>query len=175
MMKRWVILLMIVLAVLGIDQLSKEWVINTIPPYTSTEPIPALSPFFRLTHSFNTGAAFGMLPDAGNLFLVLAVVIVGVMLLFYWNVPLEGWPTRAGIAMIIGGALGNVVDRLRHGHVTDFVHFTVGDIISNVSNLADHAIVLGVIIILIDGFRLERIEKQQANAQSATTDDIKAE
>ncbi len=172
-MKRWSLLFFVAFTVVLIDQLSKEWVIANIPPYASQSPIPALSPFFRLTHSFNTGAAFGMLPNAGDLFLVLALLIVVFLVFFYRRIPAAGWPTRVGIALVIGGALGNVIDRVRHGHVTDFVHFTIGDIISNVSNLADHAIVLGVFIIIADSFRLERIEKQQS-AQATHEEELES-
>jgi signal peptidase II len=166
MARRWLTLIGIVVLVAGIDQVTKEWVIANIALYESITPIPALGDFFRLTHSFNTGAAFGIFPDAGDLFLVLSILIVFVLCYFYQRIPAEGVFTRVGVGLVIGGALGNIIDRIRHDHVTDFIHYTIPDLISNVSNLADHAIVLGVLLIIADSFRLERIEKKQTAPQS---------
>jgi signal peptidase II len=159
MRRRWVLLLALVAGVSAVDQVTKEWVIADILPYTSVEPIPALADYFKFTHSFNTGAAFGILPNSGDLFLILATIIVVVLLFFYSRIPAAGYPTRFGVGLVIGGAIGNIIDRIRHGHVTDFIHYQIPDMFSNVSNLADHAIVLGVIVIIIDSFRLERLEK----------------
>lgn len=163
---RWGLLLGLAALIVLIDQVTKEWIIRDLALYESSEPIPALSDVFRFTHSTNTGAAFGILPNSGDLFLVLALGIVLALLYFYPRIPAAGLPTRVGVALVMGGALGNVIDRLRHGHVTDFIHYRIPDLISNVSNLADHAIVLGVIVIVLDSFRLERLE-----AQANTADD----
>lgn len=165
-MRRWIFLLIIAFFVVSIDQLSKEWIIANLFPYEVRTPIPALGDFFRITYSTNTGAAFGIFADAGDLLTVLALVIVAVLLYYYARIPAHGWPTRWGVALVIGGALGNVIDRLRHGHVTDFINYAIPDLFSNVSNIADHAIVIGVIIIIADSVRLERIEKA-AKAQEA--------
>ncbi|MFW5692064.1 MAG: signal peptidase II [Chloroflexota bacterium] len=172
MKNRWLMLLLLAGMVITVDQVTKELVIANLALYESVEPIPALSDYFKITHSFNTGAAFGILPNASDLFLGMALLIVLTLLFFYGRIPPEGWVTRMGVSLIIGGALGNVLDRIRHDHVTDFIHYQIPDLFSNVSNLADHAIVLGVILIFIDSFRLERLERQRAataQAEETTT------
>ncbi|MFN8374204.1 MAG: signal peptidase II [Anaerolineae bacterium] len=156
MVRRWLLLLMVAAVVIFIDQFSKWVIVNTLQPY---EFVPLLPPFLYLTFSANTGAAFGFLPDAGTLFLVLAVVIVGIMLFTYPRV--EAQVTRIAIGLVIGGALGNAIDRLHYGHVVDFVHIVVPGIISNVSNFADHAIVIGVLTFAVQNWLEERREKQR--------------
>ncbi|TVR24444.1 MAG: signal peptidase II [Anaerolineaceae bacterium] len=170
-MKRWISLFITVFFVVGIDQLSKEWIITNLFPYEVRTPIPALGDFFRITYSANTGAAFGMLSDRGDLLTVLALVIIAGLLYYYARIPARGWPTRWGVALVIGGALGNVIDRLRHGEVTDFINYAIPDLFSNVSNLADHAIVLGVIVIIADSLRLERIERAEKAEKARTIEE----
>jgi signal peptidase II len=139
----------------------------------SRQPIPALAPFFQITRSENTGAAFGFLPQVGDLFLVIAVVVVSAMIYFYPRIPAQAKLTQFGIGLICGGALGNALDRLEYGLVVDFIHYQIPGIISNVSNLADHAIVLGVMLIFMDSWLTERAKKRtdspalQASDESA--------
>lgn len=164
MKSRWGIFTLLVIAVCLVDQLTKAWVIENVAPYSSITPIPALSPFFSLTHSYNTGAAFGIFPQSGDLFLGLSVLIVIGLTIFYSKLPPIATYTRIGIALIVGGALGNMIDRIQHGHVTDFIYYTIGSF-GNISNIADHAVVIGVLIVILDSLRLERIEKQTAERE----------
>jgi len=166
MKRRWLLLVTLMISVFAIDQISKEIVIQNLNQYESAEPIPALADYFRFTHSYNTGAAFGIFPEGSEVFLILSVGIVIGLLWFYPRVPDAGWLSRIGVGMVIGGALGNIVDRIRHEHVTDFIHYTIPGVTSNISNLADHAIVIGVLLIVIDSWRLERLEKQQEAAHA---------
>jgi signal peptidase II len=155
-MRNWLFLLVVIALVLVVDQISKQVIIQHLAVGETRQPIPALSPFFQITHSYNTGAAFGFLPEAGDIFLIIAIIITGAMIYFYPRLPQEAWATRFAIGMICGGAMGNALDRLLYGHVVDFIHYQIPGLISNVSNIADHAIVLGVIIVLIDSWRIER-------------------
>jgi signal peptidase II len=141
--------------VLALDQAAKAAIVASFALGESRTPIPALDPFFRLTYSLNTGAAFGFLPDAGNVFLVLALVITVGLILFYPRIPASARLARFGLALVLGGALGNAVDRIAVGAVIDFIHYTIPGVISNVSNLADHAIVAGVFLTFIDAWRTD--------------------
>jgi signal peptidase II len=161
--RHWTLLLIVAVGVLAFDQFSKWVITNTIQPYDS---VPLLPPVLYLTHSFNTGAAFGVFPDGGIIFLFLAVVIVIFMLFTYPKVKSQ--ISRVAIGLVIGGALGNVADRLQYGHVIDFVHIVVPNIVSNVSNFADHAIVLGVLIFAAQNWREERHEKQRKAIEDDT-------
>jgi signal peptidase II len=161
-----------VLGILAVDQASKRLIIDNLALGETREPLPAISDFFQITHSINPGAAFGFLPQASDLFLVIAIVVVLGMFYFYPRLPEEAHPTRIGMGMLCGGALGNAVDRLVYGHVIDFIHYRFPPIgISNVSNFADHMIVMGVIIVLIDSWRLDRIQQRktaEAEAEAET-------
>jgi signal peptidase II len=125
------------------------------------QPIPALAPFFQITRSHNTGAAFGFLPQVGDLFLVIAVVVVIAMLYFYPRIDERAVLQRIGAGLICGGALGNALDRIQYGLVIDFIHYQIPGIVSNVSNIADHAIVVGVVFIFIDSWLKDRAEAQK--------------
>lgn len=153
--RRWLLLIVIASAIALIDQLAKSLVLERLVPGQTYVPIPALEAYFRLTFSYNTGAAFGFLPQAGDFFLLLALVIIVALLVFYPRIETNAWLTRVGIALVAGGALGNAIDRLIHGAVIDFVHLQIPGLVSNVSNLADHAIVIGVALILIDNWFIQ--------------------
>lgn len=174
MRRHWISLFAIIVVVVLIDQISKRLVVDNLIVGQPTQPIPALAPFFQITYSHNSGAAFGFLPQVGDLFLVIAVVVVSAMIYFYPRVPHNGRLTRIAIGFICGGALGNAADRLQYGVVIDFIHYQIPGLISNVSNLADHAIVLGVILIFIESWLLDRKQKDPApvTAEDSQTDSI---
>lgn len=153
---KWILLVVGIITILAMDQVSKRWVVDSLLVGQSVRPVPGLYPFFQLTYSQNTGAAFGFLPQAGDVFLVIAVIVVIAMVYFYPRVPVSARVTQVGIVMICAGALGNALDRLQYGFVVDFIHYQIPGLISNVSNLADHAIVIGVALVILDGWRTER-------------------
>jgi signal peptidase II len=157
-------LFVLIAAVIAVDQLAKRWVVDNLRVGESVQPIPAFAPFFQLTRSQNTGAAFGFLSQAGDIFLVIAMIVVVVMLYFYPRIPDNGRLSRIATGLICGGALGNAIDRLTYGHVIDFIHYQVPNLISNVSNPADHAIVLGVILLFIESWRSERARADELAA-----------
>jgi signal peptidase II len=158
-MRKWLLLAGIIGVVLLIDQATKAWVVMRLAMYESFVPSQALLPFFRVTRSFNTGAAFGFLanlPFASAMFTVVALAVCGVLVWSYRHLQAHQRLAQVAIGMIIGGALGNLIDRLRYDHVVDFIHYTVPGVIENVSNLADHAIVLGVGLMILASWRDER-------------------
>ena len=153
MRRNWLVLVLTIIAVLGVDQATKRLVVDSLELYESVVPVPALYPYFQITHVANTGAAFGLLQGAGSLFMIIAPLVVLALIYFYPRATT--WASRIAIGLICGGALGNVLDRIEYGHVVDFIHYQIPNLISNVSNLADHAVVLGVIVIFIDSWRTE--------------------
>ena len=155
---RWLLLFAVTGTVLGVDQSAKTWVLNNLELGESWEIIPAIAGIFKVTRSYNTGAAFGMFPFASDFFLVVALVTTIVFIISFAKLPAGAIGSRIAIGLIMGGALSNGLDRLRFDQVTDFFHITISPSISNISNFADHAIILGVIVLLIDQYRLERAE-----------------
>ncbi len=176
-MLKWFILVGAVMFAVLVDQASKGWIVENLELYQSVQPIPALAPFFQLTRSTNTGAAFGILPSAGNVILLLAFVIIGVMLWHFRSTPPGGVFLPLATGIVIGGAIGNVIDRLQQGHVIDFIHYQIPGVVSNVSNLADHAIVGGVLLIIGESYLRERRLKAEhsggMNGAESRTDSAK--
>ena len=150
----------IMAVILLLDQLSKYLVETRIPLYSYWAPIPALENLFRLTHTANTGAVFGLFQGTGMFFAALAVFVAGAIIYFNLTLPGGQWLLRIALGLQLGGALGNLIDRLRQGHVTDFID--VGP--WYIFNIADMAVVGGVILFGIVLIREER--KQQKNAPS---------
>lgn len=117
-------------------------------------PVPVL-PFFNLTLLYNTGAAFSFLSDAGGwqrwFFILLALGVSGVLL--HWLRRLEPgqWRMGCALALILGGAIGNVIDRIWFGHVIDFIQLYYKDWYWPAFNLADSAITVGAVLLIWDG------------------------
>jgi signal peptidase II len=153
LLRRWLILLAIILVTLALDQLSKRAVIDNLLLGETQRPIPALAPFFQITRSENRGAAFGLFAQVGDIFLILAVIIVAGMIFYYPRLPEGAQLSRLAFGLVCGGALGNALDRLQYGAVIDFIHYSIPGVVSNVSNLADHAIVGGVLLLLWESWR----------------------
>ncbi|MCY3779130.1 MAG: signal peptidase II [Chloroflexi bacterium] len=168
-MRKWIILAGARAATLAADQTSKRWIVSNLELYESARPIPALAPLFQFTRSSNTGAAFGILPMAGDLFLLIALLIVAGLLWHFRETRPEARLAPFAIGLVIGGAFGNMLDRLQYGHVVDFIHYQIPNVISNVSNLADHAIVLGVLLVIAESlWRENRERRPTAQADDST-------
>lgn len=151
---QWAALLGSAFIVLAIDQGAKAWVTSRLAFGESLTPIPALADYFALTPSVNRGAAFSIFPQAGDIFLIIALLMIGGILIFYRRIPAGHWVERIALGILLGGVSGNAIDRIRLGYVVDFVHLQAAFLhLSNVSNLADHAIVLAIAILFIVQWR----------------------
>jgi len=153
---RSVVFFLAALLIVTADQLSKTWIRTNLAVGQS---IPEVG-FLRLTHVTNTGSAFGLFQGQTFLLAIVALVSVVVLLLyallFYRRFPfLDNWLTWVGLSSILGGTVGNLIDRLRLGHVTDFIDFGFWPAF----NLADSAVVVGVIIFACSLFPLARAGK----------------
>jgi len=142
----------VAVAVLALDQATKAIVARTLAPHAT---VPLL-PFFALTYVRNTGAAFGVFAAAPAslrlpLFLLVTVVAVAALVSFLRRTPV-GQPWLVGaLGAILGGAVGNLVCRLRYGEVIDFLDLHWGDLHWPAFNVADSAITVGVAIVLLSG------------------------
>ncbi len=103
------------------------------------ESIPVVPPVFYFTYIMNPGAAFGFLAYQTHVFIIVTVLLIAGMLLGYRKIPPDRVLLRSGMGMIVGGALGNLADRLRYGLVVDFLDLRVWPVF----NVADTAIVIG--------------------------------
>jgi len=154
---RWVIPLVAVIVV-ALDQLTKAWVLRVLPENTAWAPIPALARFFTITHVTNTGAAFGIFKDRSFLFVLIAIVVSIAIIAYSRYLPHGRFWVRFSLGLQLGGAVGNLIDRVRFGHVTDFINVGIDDLRWPTFNIADSAIVVGVILLALIVFT-EREEK----------------
>ncbi len=138
--------------VLVLDQWSKAWVLKTLPEHI---PVPVIEGFWNWYRTYNTGAAFSFLADAGGwqkwFFVTLAFAISGLMVWMLARTKRSDWRSAMPLALVVGGAVGNVIDRLQHGHVIDFVQWYVGEHYWPAFNIADAAVVGGAIGIALFG------------------------
>ncbi len=142
------------------DQWTKYLVRTLIPLGESWTPWLWLEPYARIVHWQNTGAAFGMLQGFGLVFTILAFVVAIVILYYFPRVARSEWLIRLAMAMQLGGAVGNLIDRLTQGTVTDFV--SVGTFA--VFNIADACISIGTVLLILAVWLSERREKKLAQA-----------
>ncbi len=126
--------------VILLDQVSKLLVRSHM---TEMESIPIIGNIFHLTYVMNTGAAFSMLPNQTLTFIIITCLAVVISLFFYYRVDRKRVLLRLGIALEVGGAVGNLIDRIRFGSVVDFIDFRIWPVF----NLADFTIVVGVALI----------------------------
>jgi len=138
-----------VLAIVA-DQLSKWWVLATTFP---GQRVPVIDGFLYRTLAFNRGAAFSFLADGSGwqrwFFVLLAIGICVALVVWLARTPRRDWRTALPLALIIGGALGNLVDRIHAGQVTDFVLVYFGDWAYPAFNVADSCITVGAVMLVV--------------------------
>lgn len=146
----WLLLSVVVIA---LDQWSKLWALGALQP--EGMPHAVIPGLLNWVLTFNNGAAFSFLNDGTGwqrwFFVLLALVISGAMVVWLQRTPRRDWRTALPVSLIIGGALGNLIDRLHAARVTDFVQVYHGDWHFAVFNLADSAISVGAVILLLFG------------------------
>jgi len=147
----------IVLVTLLLDQFSKYIITSRM---LQGESIPVFPPVFYITYILNPGAAFGILANRTTFFIVLSLLVIVGVLVFHRYLPKERTLMCLASGLVVGGALGNLIDRVRLGRVIDFLDFRVWPIF----NLADSAIVIGVLLLIIDLWRNEKVEQQRVDA-----------
>jgi len=133
-----------------LDQITKVIILKNIPLHHSVTVIPR---FFNITHIHNPGGAFGFMASQNSsvrnlLFLFLSSLAVCFVFYFYKNTPRTHPLLATGIALIFGGAIGNLIDRIRFGKVVDFLDFYIGTYHWPAFNVADSAITVGIIIFI---------------------------
>jgi signal peptidase II len=164
-LRDYLFLFVIAAGIVLLDQLTKSAVRASLLIGESWSPWEWLAPYARIVHWHNTGAAFGMLQNLGNVFRNLAVIVAIAIIYFFPQVPREEWPLRIAMGLQLGGALGNFTDRIMRGSVTDFI--SVGKF--PVFNIADSSITIGVAVLIIGMWIRER-QQQHDNLEEATNE-----
>jgi signal peptidase II len=146
------ILIFILLAVV-LDQAIKIWVDTTLPLH---EAVP-VAPFFYLYRTYNLGVAFSMLAGMDGWFIVGMRIVIVIFVVWLWRrTPADHRFAHTGFAMIVAGAIGNLLDRFLYGHVIDYVLFHTGSWSFAVFNLADSFISVGAALVILDEFLRSR-------------------
>lgn len=130
-------ILLLALAIVLIDQLSKFYIQAHMMPNMS---IPVIQDVFHITYILNPGAAFGLFEHQTIVFVIIAILMIAAVIYFYPQIPRQYRLLRFGIGLMVGGAIGNVIDRIKTGYVVDFFDFRIWPIF----NVADMGIVCGV-------------------------------
>lgn len=146
----WLLLSAVVIV---LDQLSKWWALVALQP--AGLPHPVIPGFLNWTLAFNTGAAFSFLANSAGwqrwFFVLLAVAISAVLVVWLSRTPRRDWKTAMPLALIVGGALGNLVDRLHAAQVTDFIQVYYRQWSYPVFNVADCGITVGAVMLVAFG------------------------
>jgi signal peptidase II len=163
---QWLLLLGVAALTILADQVSKAYVVAHLRRGESWMPFSAIEPVFRLTHTRNTGAAFGMFPQGGMVFLIIAVVVSAFIVYYYRQIPAGAWLLRLALGLQLGGALGNVIDRIQRGYVVDFFDVSFWPVF----NVADSCIVIGVALLALQMLREEYRARQQGHGTDKRND-----
>jgi signal peptidase II len=174
----YAILLLIAAVIVTIDQLAKVWVRANIPLGGDWLPsqLAWLMPYARIRFWYNSGAAFGIFQNGNLVFMVLAIIVAGVILYYFPRTSRKDWWLRLALVLQFSGAVGNLVDRIQFGHVTDFI--SVGTFA--IFNIADASISVGVVVLVLGVWINEMTDKRHLAAKAAeapapTKDELKSE
>ena len=155
------------LSIVVLDQVTKFLVIRSLPLY---EDVPLLPGLLSLQHVRNSGAVFGFLsgtniPGKPYLFALMSAIALAALTYYARTIPREERLPRFALSLVIGGAIGNLIDRVRFGYVVDFVKMYWESHVWPNYNVADSAISIGLVLLVIDSFR-PRDRETAANAPS---------
>jgi signal peptidase II len=155
-LKTYGMMAIIATLLIALDQYTKYLIRTNLEFGQIWMPWKWFEPYARIIHINNTGAAFGLFKGANSIFMVLAVIVSLVIIYYYPSISRKDWVIRIALSMQLAGALGNLIDRVIFGRVTDFI--SVGTFA--VWNVADASITVGVAVLLIGMWIQERREKK---------------
>ncbi len=155
--RRYIAWISVSILIIAADQATKWAVIEWVPLYGK---VP-INFFVNVTHQQNQGAAFSFLADQSGwqrwFFVVLATAVSGVLIAWLWRIRQEGpIVLMAGLSFVLGGAIGNLIDRAMLGYVTDFIQVWFGSWAFPSFNVADSAITVGAVLLIIDAFLVSK-------------------
>jgi signal peptidase II len=148
MSRHWIAFFGIAAAVIVADQLSKAWI---VAEYPFGEPVEILGAWLRIWYVANSGALFGLFRDQAVLFAILSIGVIALIIWFHGRaVSGNGWLATIALGLLLGGAIGNFLDRVRFGHVVDFVDMGFpGGWRFYTWNVADAAITVSILLLLV--------------------------
>ena len=147
-------LIIIIVAIIALDQWSK-WAIKT--SFNLYQSKPVIQDFLHFTYVTNDGMAFGLsFPGGKHVLLIMTILLTGFIVGFLWKEK-NGHPLiKYGLALILSGAIGNLIDRLLYGKVVDFLDLMIGDFHWYIFNIADSSVTIGMILFIIHSIYIEQ-------------------
>lgn len=140
----WVTFVGLAAAIIGADQVTKAWLVSYLAP---GESVPIFGDWIRLVHSQNSGGLFGLLHGQAVAFGLVSLVVVGLIVLYHGRTAPNRYLSIT-LGLLLGGAVGNLIDRLRIGYVVDFVDAGIGGLRWYTFNVADTAISFAILLLL---------------------------
>ena len=173
--RRWALFLGLAGAVLVLDQLTKTWVDSSfelasraIPAGQPGGPTELIGEFVRIAKTYNDGAIFGFLDASAMLMAVLSVFVIVGITWYEWRHGAGLGPlVTIGLGLLLGGAVGNLIDRVRFGHVIDFVDMGIGDTRWYAWNISDAAVFIGIVVLFIAALLGDRAIPGRGDGQEA--------
>lgn len=156
----WILLFALAAVIFALDQTTKNLVVRNIAPYGPGYHVPIIGDWLRLAYSTNTGAAFGLFADRTMILTILALAAIPLLVFCEKYLPIQGWPAKICLGLLLGGTAGNLSDRMLRGHVVDFVSAGIGDLRWPSFNVADSSFVVGVLLLLFFALTQPQQQKQ---------------
>lgn len=162
---RWLAFILIAAVVVVVDQVTKMWLKSAIQP--GRPPVEVLGDFVRFVHGQNSGGIFGLFGDSATILALASTLVIGLILVYQAREGVRSSLLTVALSLLLGGAIGNLIDRLLLGAVTDWVDMGIGSWRWYTFNVADAAISLALLLLILmallgDGFtaRVERLTKR---------------
>ena len=162
--QRWQLFAIVAVLVVIADQLSKVWIdasfavtsVHALPG--QPQPTPVLGEFVRIAKNYNSGGIFGLFGNTAAILALSSTVVIGLIVVYQWREGTRGaWPLSLALGLLFGGAIGNFIDRVRLGAVIDFVDMGIGGWRFYTFNVADSAISMALLLLILIALLGERI------------------
>jgi len=165
--RRWLIFFGLAALVMLADQASKMWIdanfprASTHPSPGAAQPTPIIGDFVRIAKSYNEGGIFGLFGNSALILALASAVVIGLIVVYHWREGTRGpWVLTVALGLLLGGALGNFIDRIRYQHVIDFVDMGIGDWRWYTFNVADSAISIALLLLILLSLFGERLARR---------------
>lgn len=159
---RWVVFFALAAVVIVFDQVSKMWIDARFPLAPQSTPI--IGDFIRITKSYNTGGIFGIFGNSAIVLALASTVVIALIVVYMWRDGTRGpWLLTIALALLLGGALGNFIDRIRYEHVIDFVDMGIGSWRWYTFNVADAAISIALFLLVVLSLFGDRITRRMTH------------
>jgi len=168
--RRWWLFGVLAAGVVVVDQISKLFInanfgVASLEPLPgASAPTPVLGEFVRIAKSYNTGGIFGLFGNSAVVLALASLVVIALIVFYEWREGSTSWLLTLALALLLGGAVGNLIDRLRLGYVVDFVDMGIGDWRFYTFNVADSAISCSLLLLILIALFRERLTRTPQHA-----------